>query len=123
MGTTENQIVSKQLHTNAETLVKEYSAEYTDALLLQSKTLAKLEGTDEVQSVHVQKAKIIVLGLTQQKNDVKNLLFGLGCVFLGISIQGAIGEYLATTPRIGWMLIYTILGIFSGFTIAAVYRK
>lgn len=123
MPAPQNQIIEKKLHTNAEILISDFSTEFTDALILQSKTLAKLEGTDEVQSIHVQKAKVIVLTLTQKKNRLRDGLFGFGCLFLGIAIQGLLAEYSATTPRLGWFLIYSVLGILSAGMIAYSYYK
>lgn len=122
MSVPQNQIIEQTLHANAETLIRDYSSEFTDALILQSKTLAKFEGTDEVQSVHVQRAKAIILTLSQKTNDRKALYFGLACVFLGIAFQGLAAEYFSATPRIGVSLIYAVIGIVSAFIISQIYK-
>lgn len=109
----QNQIVEKSLHANAQNTILAFTDEFADALILQSKTLATLEGTDEVQSVHVEKAKDIVLTLTHKKNRGRDALIVLGSLFLGIAFQGLFAEFSSAAPRSGYFLFYSIMGIVS----------
>jgi hypothetical protein len=120
----ENQIIEKPLHVNAQNTIVGYTNEFTDALLLQSKTLATLEGTDEVQSVHVEKAKTIVLTLTQKKNRSRDALIVLGSLFLGIALQGMFGEFSSANPRASYFLFYSIMGIISAILfVVGIYKS
>lgn len=108
MANLQKQILEKELHDKAQVAVETYANELTDALVLESKILATLEGSDEVQTVHIEKARTIVLNASQVKNRKREILILSGSVLLGASFQGIPTEYINNRPSL--MIFYFIIG-------------
>jgi hypothetical protein len=104
-------IIEKALHENAATAVRENVFRFSDALVLESKAVAALEGADEVQTVHVEKAKDIVFTATRRSSHFRDVLLFVGSLLLGLSLQGFLQEYGSTQPRVGWMAFYFGAGL------------
>jgi hypothetical protein len=111
MANIEKKILEKQLHSNAEIAAEEYIKQFADALVIQSKTIADLDGADEVQRMHVEKARGIVLTLSQNKSRLRDALLLIGSLLVGASLQGIFAEYSFPTPRPNWFVFYFVLGI------------
>lgn len=104
-------ILDKKIHENAQELAEARIKEFADALVVQSKTIADLEGADEVQSIHIEKARSIVLTLSQNRTRLRDAFIAVGSLFAGVAIQGIIGEYSSTVQRPSYFVFYFIMGI------------
>ena len=109
MADLQKQVLEKTLHSHAQEAAEEYITQFADALIFQSKTLATLQGADEVQSFHVASARDIILRSTQSKSRSRELLILVGSVLLGAFLQGFITEFSNNRP--GWMIVYVVAGL------------
>jgi len=116
-------IIDKKLHANAAIAIQESAYSFSDALILESKTLAALEGADEVQTVHVERARDLVFSSTRNKNHIREVMLFVGSLLLGLSLQGFFQEYSSATPRVGWMAVYAAIGIFATVVSVAAFFK
>ena len=120
MSNLQKQAFEKALHPQAQTTAEAHIQDFADALMLHSKTIAAIQGADEVQSVHVNAARNIILATFQKANRSSELYILFGSILLGAFLQGFVTEY--SNGRPGWMVIYVILGLvgtlmaFWGFT-------
>ena len=119
MSNLQKQASGKVLHPQAQTVAEGYIEDFADALMLQSKTIAAIQGADEVQSVHVSAARNIILASFQKAKRSSELYVLFGSVLLGAFLQGFLSEY--SNGRPGWMVFYVGLGMvgtlvtFNGF--------
>lgn len=110
---TETPALQKRLHRNAERAAEESVIQFTDSILLQAKTLACQDGSDEVQTFHIQKAREIILSLSQTKNRWTDGSIALGGIILGAAIQGIIVEF--STIQGPKAALYFVLGVVGCF--------
>lgn len=121
MADLQRQVVTKNLHPRAQDLAENYVEDFADALVLQSKTLATLEGADEVQGIHVAAARELILKSSQRRDRSKELFILFGSVLLGAFLQGFLTELAAGRPL--WMAIYVLAGFIGMFLIFWGFRK
>ncbi len=109
MADLQTQVANIALHPQADQLAREYIANFTDSLNLESKTLAVIEKADIVLSTHVIEARRIII--KQQKRDwKKELLIILGGALLGAFFPGFTTELNSATPNKNLLVAYTGMG-------------
>lgn len=81
-----------KLHILAEDEVVKVVKDYVDIIVTQSQTVAANEGADEVQSIHVKKAHLILSEYNFNNNRKKEWAKFIGSVMLGAFLQGFITE-------------------------------
>lgn len=102
-------IPQRDLHPNADQEIVKRRDEYTDVLLVQSELIAAIEGSDEVQKVHVDRAADIVATTRVKDTGRRELAFLFGSALIGAFLQGFITELSNERPKI--MAAYTGMGI------------
>jgi hypothetical protein len=121
MPTIETIAETKNLHENASQTVDGLQQKYTNLLLIQSKVIATIEGADEVQAVHVERANNIIFESQATRSKFSEVLTLGGSVLLGAFLQGFITEY--SNNRIGYMAIYASAGFVGLILVVFAYRK
>ena len=109
MSNLQKQALGKALHPQTQTTAEGHIQDFAEALMLQSKTIAAIQGADEVQSVHVNAARAFILTTFQKAKRSSELYISFGSILLGAFLQGLITEY--SNGRPGWMVIYVMLGV------------
>jgi hypothetical protein len=102
-------IVGKELHPNAEKLLRQYINVFATTLLYQAKLLAYQKNDDVVLSNHVEEA----LGMARkgpERRWLKEVLVILGSTFFGAGVSGIISEYTSAGPRPLLFVIYAVMG-------------
>lgn len=117
------QIVSKNLHANAQNLATQYTQDFADTLILQSKAIASNQEADEVQSIHVVRARDFILTSNQSRRTLREILILAGSGLLGVSLQGIPTEYSSQNPRPSWMIFYFIIGFVGLLLTSLGFRK
>ena len=100
-------IIGKELHSQAKKLVKQYINSFSESLILQAKVLAFRRGAELVLSNDVQDA-LEILSKERSKKWIKQLLIILGSAFFGAFLQGFITEL--SRGNIFLIAVYTFLG-------------
>jgi len=111
MPTASNGIADKKLHPNAKSAIRNYSSQFTEAVLLTSKIIADREGSDDVQTVHVDEARKIYLTLSQKEDRRWQAKLAGSFFFLGISFTGLCSEFASASLRPNWMLFFIAAGV------------
>jgi hypothetical protein len=112
---------AKALHENATSFALELQEEFTDALLYQSQLIAVFENADEVQKIHVERAKEIILRPPPVASKGREILALISSVLLGAFLQGFITEYSNNRPQ--YMLVYAVAGFIGLVVVFFAYKK
>lgn len=111
MANIQKRILEVDLHPNAQVAAEEEIKRYADALVTQSKTIANLTGSDEVQTIHVEAARTLVLSATQSTNRRKDFYLSVGSLLAGAAVQGVATEFSSATFRPSWFVFYFVIGV------------
>jgi hypothetical protein len=115
----QKELLDKKIHPEAENLAEEYIKQFADKIVIQSKSLAILDGANEVQSNHVEKARNLVLNSIQTRSRFKEGILLLGSIMIGLGLQGIFNEY-STQKRAEWFIIYfsaCLIGLILAFSV------
>lgn len=121
MADLQRQVIEKPLHPRAQEMAAGHVEEFADALVLQSKTLATLDGVDEVQGIHVAAARELILKAGQTKSRSSELLALFGAALFGAFIQGFLQELSNNRPT--WMAVYAAAGFLGMLLVFWGFRK
>jgi len=99
-------IVNKELHSQAESTVKQYIDEFAIALLVQAKTIAYQKNHDLVIRTDVTEA-LNAIRNAQKQPWADRLATIIGSALFGVSIKGLILDVSSVTPIT--IVIYVIL--------------
>lgn len=120
MADLQTTLLNKKIHSEAQDLAEEYVKDFADKLIIQSKTYAILDGANEVQSNHIEKAKLSVLNSIQTKSKFKEILLLVGNALIGAGLAGIFSEY-AAAKRPEWLIIYFAVFALGGIITSAIY--
>ena len=123
MADLQKQIAEFDLHPQAVKMVEDLVADYTNSLVLQSKTLAVFDGADQVQSTHVRGARDIIASNEQKKGRTRELWIIVGSALVGAFLQGFVTELSAEPVRKLWVAVYVIMGLAGMFAVFSAFRK
>ena len=113
-----NEMISKEIHAQADTLIKESIDSFTTDLLLQARILARHD--EMVLKTHV-KSALDILQKKKGRNWLQELLILFGGILFGTFISGFLTEISQVIIRPNWIITYVIIGfigvllIFIGF--------
>jgi hypothetical protein len=108
-----NNLVNKELHPQADSLVKESIDSFTTDLLLQARILARHD--ELVLRSHV-KAALEIIRKRKSRNWQQELFILLGGILFGTFIPGFLTELSQQSVRPTWIITYVLLG-FIGATL------
>ncbi len=120
MADLQTQLLNKKLHPEAQDLAEDFVTDFADKLVLQSKTLAILDGANEVQSNHIIQAKNVISKTTPARGRVKEIVLVIGNALIGAGLAGIFSEYSAT-KRVEWLIVYFAIFTLGGFITSLVY--
>jgi hypothetical protein len=123
MADLQRQIAEIELHPQAVKTVEDYVAHYTNSLVLQSKTLAVIDGMDQVQSVNVKDARALVVSNEQKRGRTRELWIIVGSALVGAFLQGFVTELSADPIRKLWVAVYVIMGLAGMLAVFSALRK
>jgi len=115
---TSQDIVSKEIHPQADSLIEESVEGFTTDLLLQARILARHD--ELVLKSHV-KIALDIIRRRKSRNWLQELLILVGGILFGTFIPGFLTELSQNIIRPNWIIVYVILGfagtllIFIGF--------
>lgn len=92
-------IASLELHPQAQRRAEDYIDEFTEALLLQSKTLALTQKANVVLSTHVDDAQEIISTRAHKRGKLREFLLIAGSAMIGTFLQGFPTEMSANPVR------------------------
>ena len=107
MASQQIEVIRKELHPQAEDLVRQRTNEFATSLLLQAKTLAYQRRDDVVLSNHVEEA----LDIIRKRRDpgrLREFVIIMGGALFGAFVQGFITELSSGRPLL--VAIYVVLG-------------
>ena len=116
MSKTQDEVINKDIHPQAKSLIRDVVNEFATVLLLQAKTIACQRGADIVLSSHVHEAREAIFSERKQSRS-RELKIAIGGALFGAFVQGFINELSLTTSRPIWIAIYTIVGFIGIFLI------
>ncbi len=121
MTNLQTRVTNIDLHPQADQTARDLIANYAEALLLQSKTLAVLQGVDEVQSIHVRSAQDILFSQGPKRGRAKELVTIFGAALFGAFLQGFVTELAA--GRALWIAVYVAMGVLGMLLVFLALRK
>ena len=111
-------VLKKQLNERAKEHVRFCTISFADAVILQGKSIATLEGADEVQERHIIEANKLVLALRAGTNKLNEIFVAVGSCLVGLGAPFTISESLSSTPK-PWLLFTSIATLLVGSVLFA----
>ena len=100
--------VVKDIHIEADTLIKDITHDFENKLRLQSNLLA--QDDELILKIHVREA-LTIIRRNRSRIWKEELPILLGGALFGTFLQGFANELSLTETRLGWIAVYVVAGI------------